>query len=267
MRKQRYVLLIGLIGLLILGTIAVDPVSAAVVWEDNFDDGTYAPEWSVVNGTWSASSYELEALAYIDAITRESTFTRGSRVFDFTTGIDTGFPWIVNIYPIASDLVYWGDMSSCYGPSYGVGIQCGDYYLDLVESINNVTTILDSYEYVSGFDGSYNINFTLGSNRYVTVLLDGELVLEATASSAAIPYAPEYFYINAVQASTLDNFVICDTNEETTTTTTTTPSTTTPTESTTPPPATGDMTTMLIIAGGGIAVVVVIVIIVKMRGS
>jgi hypothetical protein len=135
--------------------------------------------------------------------------------------------------------------------------------LTIVETINGETTELDSYEISDWEDAGWKtINFTLGSSRAVTVHLDDVLVLEATASSSAIPFVPEFFYFSAIDNVMMDNIEVSDDTDPTTTPTTETTSVTTTTTTdggTSPPPQPIDTT--LLIAGAGVAVVIVVAVV------
>jgi hypothetical protein len=234
---------------------------AALVWEDDFNDGTYSPDWEVHNGTWSASGLSLEGedVPY-NAISRESNFRRGSRVFDVYIGeITEEFGFRFLIYPVASELIYYGGMIPIIGPSYGIGVMCNPFFLFIMETIDGVTTEVESYE-LSGWEGWRTINFTLGSSYAVTVHLDGELVLSATVDSSAVPSVPQYFYVCALDNVMLDNIVVRDTELDPTPTTDTTSDTTTTTTNgeTIPPPP---MDTTLLIAGAGVGVVLVVAVV------
>jgi hypothetical protein len=53
------------------------------VWSDNFNDGTYAPEWTVIEGTYSAASLRLECGTDIwNWIYRDSAVAEGEWQFD-----------------------------------------------------------------------------------------------------------------------------------------------------------------------------------------
>ncbi|MFW9767371.1 MAG: hypothetical protein ACFFF9_14530 [Candidatus Thorarchaeota archaeon] len=71
--------LIGLVFVFLL----FPQTAATVVWEDNFDDGTYAPEWTVTEGAWEASNGYLEAVGSIrNTISHNSSQVEGTWSFD-----------------------------------------------------------------------------------------------------------------------------------------------------------------------------------------
>ncbi len=260
------------LSLLILTAFAPVPSHAVeTVWSDDFNDGNY-DGWTVVNGTWSASGSMLKAIQDVSwggyhSITYDSTVRRASRIFDFNMDDASALEWVIKIYPLATNLDNWGDtLPIGFVPLFGVCLEGDHYSLQLQETINNVTTTLDTYDEVAGFVGWHTINFTLGSNYNVTVHLDGELILNAFISTSPSPIyqvgiIPSYFYINAVANVTLDNIVVTTPTEPTTPTDTTTTTTTTPSNGA--PIILDPM--ILALGGGAVAVLIIAIVIVKRR--
>jgi len=252
-----------LIGLAFVLTL-LPQASAAVIWEDDFDDGTFLPEWTVHNGTWTASEFTLKADtgSFYNVITRDSFERRESRTFNFSIDGTVESLWCLRIYPIASNLEPYEDYPiTGLAPANGVGVEIKEFYITLEHTEDGVTTDLDTHEEIGGFDGWHTINFTLGSNYAITVHLDGELVLSGTTSGTAIG-TPEVFYINGLENAAIDNIVV-GTPEISTPieSETTTPSGTTPTNGGTAPP----IDTTLLIAGAGVAGIVIVVAVVFMK--
>ena len=268
MKKKRYGLLIGLIGLLLF--VSVNPAVAAEVWSDNFDDGNY-DGWTVEYGGYRVTDGVLEN-HFVDLDTHghiiwhSSSVTEGTWSFD--VNIDHNHPGSVMCMFMVngtSRLDYEG---------YYLTIEDNDVMIGyaIVQSLGSQHYLLDINESFDDFQDTWTHfdicrNDTGGINVFVN----------ETYSAPAVSAVPsiQYDYSERLVLQTwagydtqFDNVTVYDEDlhpvwtdplNETTTPTTD--------GGTTPPPDGIDPTTMLIIAGGGIAVVVVIVVIVKMRGS
>ncbi|MHA2406506.1 MAG: hypothetical protein ACXACH_07120, partial [Candidatus Hermodarchaeia archaeon] len=69
--------------LLILGLVVSSPCQATLVWSDNFNDGTYSPEWTVFGGSFSATSLQMESGSDLwNYAYRASTVATGEWRFD-----------------------------------------------------------------------------------------------------------------------------------------------------------------------------------------
>jgi hypothetical protein len=269
LRKKRYVLLIGLIGLLFFAS--VNPAVATEIWSDDFETGMDG--WTITTGDFNVVDGHLETHyesfdVHMCRIWHESNVTVGTWSFDVL------YPHS-NPEPVILFMANGTDPIGAQEDDYqGYGIRIADDNLYLLKQDGDWdrgTQLLAPAE-LGDWIGTWTHfditrNSTGGINIYVNATSS---VAEPDISFVHTEFTySERFVIDSHFGNTMfDNIVVDDeiliTPPEPTTPTPTSPtSPTSPTDGTIPPPM--DVTTMLIVAGGGIAVVVVIVVIVKMR--
>jgi len=278
LRKQRHLVLLGLIGLLLFAS--VNPAVATEVWSDNFDDGNY-DGWTKHDPYTPSLNFDYDVrdgAVYANCtytgvcewewLTHPSTVTEGHWSFDFYQPEDNHGP---------ADFIVMANGTAYDMMGYGIHIATDDVAMPMIvirgyyDSFTTGYLNLDIYTHDSMINGTWtHFDVTCDSSGDMNVFMDDEHILNCSE----ISYDNSEIFIFSVgqlingnwDGLGMDNVVVDDDPnwEPETTTTTTTP---TSTDSTTPTTTGGDMTTIFIIAGGGIAVVVVLVVIVKMRGS
>lgn len=258
MRKQRYVGLMGLIGLLILGSL--NPVIAVGDWSDDFDDGNY-DGWTVTGGSFTVTDGQLvvselvigDFPAFMD---HTSNVTMGTWSFDMT---------IVDTVDSEDLWVYFMKDEPGYFTGVSLSLELWGTIVALGRASGTSFTEFDRWNFPDSKFGQHHFDIIHNETGYFYVYINGSLVIETSGIVPDLTY--DYFSFGGSLETSFDNLVVTEYVEPIPTTTTPpdTTSTTTTTGDTTTPPAPTDMTTVLLIAGGGIAAVVVIVIIVKMR--
>ncbi|MFW9927705.1 MAG: hypothetical protein ACFFDM_13220 [Candidatus Thorarchaeota archaeon] len=266
MRKHRYGILIGLIGLLILATLMVGPASATVVWQDDFNDGNYE-SWSI--DPYDYSFTVVDGACYGEGpgelyawIKHPSTQTVGQWSFDFTEparGVSSDHLADFIVMANGSDYTYTG---------WGIHIDMlrtgtvAIYISSYDGTIHHGRGNLVSYIHDSSINGTW-VSFvvTCDASGEMNVFMDDEHIL----TYSGITYDDSDLFIFNGNWCGFDNVVVNDEISMTTETTTDTTTETTTTTDGTPDGTPIDTTTMLLIAGGGVAVIVVIVVILKMR--
>lgn len=260
MRKQRQVVLIGLIGLLMMMALPVEVAAAVTNWSDDFSDNNY-DGWTVNEGTFDASSGMLTATGYapgnaFGGIDHQSNTSMGTWSFDLHIVEETVVPpthlWI------------------CFMRAERGTAFAGDFY-----ALELAGVYLYLYKGVGTEVGSYNMGYLLG---YHSIRIERNTtdvnafyvyhndVLAIDDFTLVVPNDWGYFSFHSTLGSSIDNITVTEFTDGGTTptdepTTTTSEPSTTPTG--TPEPL--DTTMILIIAGGGVAVVVIVAIVVKMR--
>jgi pectate lyase len=249
---------------------SLNPVVAAEVWSDNFDDGNY-DGWTVTTGEWDATTNALETYyattsVHMCRIWHESNVTVGTWSFDVFYPHSNPEP-VILFMANGTDPV--GAQEDDY-QGYGLRISDDNIFLLIQDGDwDRGTQLLASAE-VGDWVGTWtSFDITRDSDGVIKVYVNAT----SNVAVADISHSPltefsysERFVIDShFGDTTFDNIVVSDTIDITEpvtgTTSTTTTTTTTTIDGTTPPL---DMT-MLIIAGGGIAVVAVIIVIVKLR--
>lgn len=257
MRNQRYVLLIGIIGLLLFGM--VNPAVAGVDWSDDFDDGNY-DGWTVNDGTFAVIDGKLQATeagAGVPAqIEHPSNVTMGTWAFDLEIVDNPEGPELVNIHFLKDE------SGSFMGLAYGIVIFGGIITLGRISGSELTEFATWPFPDPPPF-GLHHIEILHNATNDFYVYVNGTMVIDAMGLFYE-QYTYDYFSFQSTIYSSIDNVNVTEWVEPTTTTTTPDTTTTTTEDTTTPPGEPMDMT-MILIVGGGIAVVVVIVVIVKMR--
>ncbi|MFW9806450.1 MAG: hypothetical protein ACFFFK_06945, partial [Candidatus Thorarchaeota archaeon] len=96
MRKQKHIVLLGLIGLLIMISFPVDVVAELTLnWSDDFNDGNY-DGWTVNSGSYVVTSGKLTVTALapgpsLPVILHSSNTTFGNWTFDVEIGDDPDY--------------------------------------------------------------------------------------------------------------------------------------------------------------------------------
>ena len=268
--SQKRFLLRASTALVMMLIFAFQPVlcSAATVWSDNFDDGNY-DGWTVVDGSFSASEYMLEATGdYPNNIYYNSSVIWGTWSFDVLIVTAPSMYTLVILNGL--EFAWWGDTYGS-GPSKGIILRFQRDSLTLHKYTGgDLGVSMGSYNHDSDFDGGMHIDITINSDGKAFVYLDEEEVIESLNMGNF--ETSEYFHLMIPQGIAFDNITVSDTIDfptETTTTTTPTPTTSESTTTTSPTPTNGGIdTTMMLLIGGGLAAVVIVLLIVwKVKGS
>ncbi|MFW9767367.1 MAG: hypothetical protein ACFFF9_10390 [Candidatus Thorarchaeota archaeon] len=226
---------------------------AAVVWEDNFDDGNY-DDWTVSQGSWDASNGYLVAEYGSDLlheIWHNSSQIEGTWSFDLFLVYDSNdygsmyFDFIVN------------------GTSeYSFHVSC-DEGNPIVALIGGAT--LESAGLAIGNQTWTHIDITRNSTGGMHVYVNAtgpvaEPILSAVDTTHSISERFEIVSTYSVEGSRVDNIVVKDTIDIVP------PESTTPTTSDPTPTTTdGGGDTTLLIIGAGVAVIAIIAAVVFMR--
>ncbi|MHA1939427.1 MAG: hypothetical protein ACXABV_09940 [Candidatus Thorarchaeota archaeon] len=238
--------------------------NAAVVWEDNFDDGNY-DGWAICNNTavnpasnWSAVNNYLR-LEQKDSgtISHPSDIAYGTWSFDFkanetevTIGRGFAIAFISNDINNVTDVVITDDWS-CYwidfravntSEGFRFALRCSKWH-------DGIHWVIDAeYDEYFPFSGWHHIDVSRNTTGYFSVYLNGSLVLQGVDTELT---TSELFVVSLSDWNMIDNVAVDE--PITTTTTTTTP--------TTPPPPPWDP----IAIGVGVAAVVIVLAIVLLR--
>ncbi|MHA2159253.1 MAG: hypothetical protein ACXABE_10180 [Candidatus Thorarchaeota archaeon] len=240
-----------LIGLIFVFSL-LPQSTAAVVWEDNFDDGNY-DDWTVSQGSWNASNGYLEAVYGTDLlheIWHNSSQIEGTWSFDIFLVYDS------NDYgSIYFDFIVNGTSE------YSFRVSC-DEGNPVVALIGGVT--LESAGLAVGNQTWTHFDITRNSTGGMNVYVNktgpvAEPILTAIDTTHSISERFEIASTYSVEGSRVDNIVVKDTIDIIP------PDSTTPTgttsNGTTPPPL--DTTLPIVIAG--VVGVVIIAAVVLMR--
>jgi hypothetical protein len=276
MRRRWMHLIAGLAMVVLCISTCTTTTNAAVIWEDDFDDGTYAPEWTICdnltsegfyngafgwNGsTWSATNNYLEKVGHDEwgVISQPSNKAYGRWSFDFKTNGSTIF-FISNNYYDFDD--FEADLNSYY-ITFDVDTYYDTFSITLAKGLNDTRTILGTHYQVPVADW-HHLDVTRNTTGYFSVYLDRSQNPIIEEEDTDIDTS-EMFWLWYYQGEMIDNIVVDDdwNYTITTTTTTTTATSTSPTTTpTTPPPLPWD----LIAIGGGVAVLVIVLVVVFSR--
>jgi hypothetical protein len=262
--------------ILMLG-IMPSTTNAALVWEDNFDDGNY-DGWSItgvngsithgyteVDGNFTADYGYLEALGpYWNHAQHPSLVANGTWSFDIdavntpekhfyvifmsvdaniTEGAPDGYSFMIATDPYTQDL-FMGYALLRYGGGVVDGPPLGVYETD------------------SGVRGIHHIDITRDLSGEFNIYIDGCLRITTTDTTYT---RSEYFRFHTPAGPSIDNITVYDTVEdiESICPTTTTPPITTTTPNGTPPPSIP--LEWIAIGGGAVVLVLVIVVVLKRK--
>ncbi|MFW9812515.1 MAG: hypothetical protein ACFFF9_08660 [Candidatus Thorarchaeota archaeon] len=205
MSRIHNILSLSVVLILVASLFAPLAVNAAYVWTDNFNDGDYN-NWTVLYGTFSATSFELNTFASpggINTIYHDSLCVYGNWVFELWENETDQ-----DVFFISTD---WNtNLTDAYSISleYGTTSYVKLYIWDGLSS-----TELDSAVITPEYPGGYHYyNITRSSTGHFDVLRDG--ILELTADDNTITTSKYFIYsLNGIGA--IDNiFVSCDLGSE-----------------------------------------------------
>jgi hypothetical protein len=275
--KTRWIQLIAGLAMVVLCISTCATTSnAAVIWEDDFDDGNF-DGWTICNNTavnpasnWSAvNNYLRIEQKDSGTISYPSNVAYGTWSFDFkanetevTIGRGFAIAFISNDINNLTEVVLTDDWS-CYwvdfravDTSEGVkfALRCSKWH-------DGVHSAIDAeYDEYFPFSGWHHINVSRNTTGYFSVYLNGSLVLQGVDTELS---TSELFAVSLGDWNMIDNVVIDDEPiplpDQTTPTS---PTTTTPTTTTPPPPP---LPVELILIAGGAAVVVIVLVIAFLR--
>ncbi|MFX0205611.1 MAG: hypothetical protein ACFFDT_06455 [Candidatus Hodarchaeota archaeon] len=181
------------------------PCAAAVVWEDNFEDGDFDnnPTWIVQNGTFSATDETLKATEdYVwNVVNTTSTVAYGTWSCDIeinTTdirGMDHMYViFMMNDYNHYYDIMIWVDPTS--GPGTG---------FTLLKRVGEEDIELGSRDYDDGLSGVYHLMVTRATDGHFYVYVDGVAIIDAVDTTYT---TSKYFGFVTMSRHALDNITV-----------------------------------------------------------
>ena len=259
MNTERMHIIAGVTMFVLCISLCPTTVNATVVWSDDFNDGTYTPEWTVCDNmtfhdgdygwggsNWSATNNYLEKLTGAEGynwgvISRPSNIAYGTWSFDVKANgtiffISNNFYDMDDLYEDASSYFMWFDVDTYEE----------EFTIYLAKRFNDARTILDAHSKIP-LTGWNHIDVTRNTTGCFTVYVDGSPIIEVEDTDID---TSEMFWLWFHNGDMIDNIVIYDEvlNIATTTTTTLTDGTND-----------GGLPTILIIMACGIAVIVLVV--------
>jgi hypothetical protein len=278
MRKRWIQLIAGLAMVVLCISTCTTTTNAALIWEDDFDDGTFAPEWTICdnqtfhdggygwNGsTWDASNNYLElteAPGDWGIISHPSDVAYGTWSFDFKDNeSQVGYGRMANILFISNSFYDREDLYA-NGSSYFIHFDVftteepHNFTLSLVKRFNNERIVIDVEGNVP-VAGWHHIVVTRNTTGYFYVYHNDSLIMQGEDTDID---TSEMLWMWNAQWQMVDNFVVYDEVVDHTSTPTTTTPTSTPT--TAPPPF---PPLVIGLIGGISAGVVILLVIVVLR--
>ncbi len=231
--------LVGLGIVLLLGWMGLAPQTCrgAVIWTDNFDDGTFEPEWTSVNNTatgwmenpewgfrgsnWSAANDYVQMLPSIGrwgTIRRSSDVAYGTWSFDFNLNLTEPFidslASIIGFVQIAFMSNDPHDMNdSDDGYNYGIRIFPVRWGLDYDLAISlgwfnyGEGTVLANYTFPVPLTGWHHIDVTRTTDGLISVYHNGCLIMQAVNT---VIDTSETFCMRSQAWHSIDNIVVDD---------------------------------------------------------
>jgi hypothetical protein len=255
--KTRFLKISASLICLVFAFCLVTSSDAAIVWEDNFNDGNY-DGWTVSVGDWRVSDGVLETYyvsSYIWRIWHPSTQVVGTWSFDVETSTFAVFENTFLFMANGTDTTFTYD-------GYGIKITHDDFLFMKFYEGSSIPLKMAS---IDGIAGSWaHVDITRNSTGEFHVYINAtSSIAEPDISIVDTEYSySEQFVINSNQEGfLLDNIVVDDEIKITplvstpTTTTNTTISSTTTNGGDTPPP----IDTTLLIVGAGVVIVAAVV--------
>ncbi|UCE09288.1 MAG: hypothetical protein JSW61_09945 [Candidatus Thorarchaeota archaeon] len=255
-------LMVWLVLAVLMSTIGTMPVSADVVWSDNFNDGDY-DGWTIYGynftdvpfpvpsyGNFSAADNNLKATGPVyNYAARPSTVAYGTWSFSLDV-VDTPMGYLVIFFVVSNFSQF---LTGITGYSLIVHMD-GDFNLKRHDGMPPIPTI-GSYEYPGDLSGLQEIDVTRNESGLFRVFINGTLRIEVEDSTYT---TSEDFCFAAESGPAIDDVVLSDTVDiEPTTTTTTTTGT----------DANGLPLELIVVVIGGAAVVVILVVVLLRRRS
>jgi len=223
--KTRWIQLIAGLAMVVLCISTCATTSNAVViwedWEDDFDDGTYAPEWTVCDNmtfhdgdygwggsNWSATNNYLEKLTGAEGynwgvISHPSNRAYGRWSFDFKANGTIFF--ISNNFYDMDDLY---EDSSLYFIFFEVDAYDEEFTIILAKRFDNVRTILDSHSHVP-LAGWHHLDVTRNTTGCFSVYLDSSQIPIMEVEDTDIDTS-EMFWLWFHNGDMIDNIVVDD---------------------------------------------------------
>ncbi|MGD9396603.1 MAG: hypothetical protein PVJ05_09270 [Candidatus Thorarchaeota archaeon] len=218
--KTRWMQLIAGLAMVVLCiSTCTTTTNAVVIWEDDFDDGTYAPEWTICdnltsagfhNGdygwsgsTWSATNNYLEKVTEASpgwgVISHPSNLAYGRWSFDFKANGTIFF--ISNNFYDMDDLY---EDSSSYFVFFDVFSYDEEFAIFLAKRFDNTRTILDSHYHVP-IAGWYHLDLTRNMTGGFTVYLNGSQIMQVVDTDID---TSEMFWLWFHNGDMIDNVVV-----------------------------------------------------------
>ena len=254
--KTRWIQLIAGLAMVVLCISTCATTSnAALIWEDDFDDGNF-DGWTIGEGNFTAASNSLECT--------EVSSTRGWAYIYRETGVDTG-TWSFDCYLTSGQT----DDDFCITVSPQADDELVGYsFIGIRPNLVNLwirqgASVLKrgTWSSSSTFNDTWtHIDVTVDENMIFDVFVNDVHRLHYNASYLTGGYG--YFAFNSRAAgNAIDNIVVNDTVDETLDFNIT--PTTTPTTPTTPPPI--DPVVIAVVVGVTVAVIVLAIVLLRRR--
>ena len=273
--------IVGLAILFLLCWMGYSPIACrgAVVWSDDFNDGTYEPEWTVCENSainsgsnWSAANNHLQldqdtwsSFFQTDwgVISRPSTVAYGNWSFDFKANeslVETGF--FASIEFISNNITNLDDINdwTCYWVFFDAITTTEGMEFE-IKLRKNLMTIMDAFETTVPVAGWHNIDVTRSLGDWFSVYHNGSLIIQVQDTSTSIDTS-EMFVFSGQKGIMIDNIVVDNEVPPDPPTPTPTPTPTTPT---TPTPEFPDWVLFVIIGASAVVIIIVLVVILKRR--
>ena len=194
--------------LLFFGMFWGSPVAGAMqtlVWSDNFNDGTYEPEWTVSGGSFSATTLRMESGTDVwNYAYRTSTVAEGE--WHFTVCIDSAIGACVVF--MATDI--GGVGTSFPNTGYLINFNPFDGWIRLYRHQSGSHS-MGSYPVTIMMGTVFDVEVTRNSTGNFDVYIDD--VLRISAQSTHIDTS-SYFAIRFCEGGYIDNIGVYETHEE-----------------------------------------------------
>ncbi|MFX1319827.1 MAG: hypothetical protein ACFE9D_01965 [Promethearchaeota archaeon] len=194
--------------LLFLGMFWGSPATGAMqtlVWEDNFNDGTYEPEWTVSGGSFSAAILRMESGADVwNYASRTSANDEGE--WHFTVCIDSTPGACVAF--MATSL---GGVGLSYpSTGYVVTFNPVDGWIRLYKHENSIRSNLGSYSVTILMGTVFDVKVTRNSTGNFDVYIDDTLRISAQSTHID---TSSYFAIRFCEGGYIDNIKVYETHD------------------------------------------------------
>lgn len=172
------------------------------VWSDNFNDGTYAPEWTVQEGSYSATNLQLEAGVDVwNWIHHASTVAYGEWRFDVCCETVAG----IRVAFLALDTSGVGYQRPNDG--YYLEIIPNNDYIRLYRNVGGVASVMGGYTVVGLLNTPLEVIVTRNTTGYFHVWINGVHQIQAQHNGHTTSV---YFIVLMVEGGYIDNIEVYD---------------------------------------------------------
>ena len=175
------------------------------VWSDNFNDGTYAPEWTVLRGEFSATNNQLDSLGSSDIInwvSHASSVAEGEWRFDLYTRGDAN----IRVSFIALDTDSFGTTDQRPNDGYCLRFSSLDEYIRLDRHSGGSATLLDGYSDTNVANVLFQVIVTRDSAGNFNVWVNGVHRMEAQSTH----HSTSLYFLFQAQNGYIDNIEVYD---------------------------------------------------------